>query len=350
MSEQWTPQAMEQRLVRYSELRPCRNAFVDTYTPGSDQKENFTIIGPGVAEHPDQHVHISEPHGFNIGGARQPPGCTNSQHSHETEEVFIVHRGRWAFRWGDECQDGEAVLGPGDCISIPVNVFRGFENVGEDIGYLFAVLGGDDPGNVLWAPDVFDKASEYGLVLLENGRLVDTTRGETVPEGLRPMPPTTAEQVASHRVMNLQEMLDCVLLEQDQSGGANSGLSRAVEGVRETAMIGPANAAEGIGAGKMDWQHGFHLRRLDLAPGAALPFHARAEEEVVYLHRGELTFQWGEHTLHMVEGDVLTVPKQLMHGYHNSASVDSLAYVVRGGDSPAAATWFSDAARSAAGH
>ncbi len=350
MSEQWTPEAMERRLVRYSELRPCRNAFVDTYTPGSDQKENFTVIGPGVAEHPDQHVHISEPHGFNIGGARQPPGCTNSQHSHETEEVFIVHRGQWAFRWGDRCQDGEAVLGPGDCISIPVNVFRGFENVGEDVGYLFAVLGGDDPGNVLWAPDVFDKASEYGLVLLENGRLVDTTRGETVPRGLHAMPPTTREQVEAHRVMSLEEMLDCVLPERDQHDTPESDLTRALAGVRESAMIGPDNPAEGIRAGKMGWKHGFHVRRLDLAAGAQLPFHSRAEQEVIYLHRGALTFQWGEDTLDLAEGDVLTVPRGLMHAFHNRGEAAALAYIVRGGNAPAAANWFGAGTQSAAGH
>ena len=339
MSDQWTPEEMEQRLVRYRDLRPCRNAFVDTYTPGSDQKENFTIIGPGVAEHPDQYVHIREPHGFNIGGARQPPGCTNSQHSHRTEEVFIVHSGRWAFRWGDHCQDGEAVLGPGDCISIPVNVFRGFENVGDDVGYLFAVLGGDDPGHVTWAPDVFEKASDHGLVLLDNGRLVDTTRGETIPEGLSPMSPTTPEQVAAHRVMSLAEMLQCVYPEEEQRRRAGSRLTAGRSGVTESALIGPANPAEEIAAGKMDWKHGFHLRRLDLEPAAELPLHTRQEEEVFYLHRGDVRFQWDGGELNLEAGDVLTVPIGVMHAYRNDGDTAAVAYIVRGGDSPAAPSW-----------
>jgi len=82
---------LSERLVRYRDLEPCRTAFIDTRSPGSDKKENFTIIGPGVAENPDQHVHITLPHGFNIGGARQPPHCLNSQHSHLTNEVFVGH-------------------------------------------------------------------------------------------------------------------------------------------------------------------------------------------------------------------------------------------------------------------
>ena len=38
--------ALRARLVRYGELRPCTNAFIDFRSPGSDRKENFTIIGP----------------------------------------------------------------------------------------------------------------------------------------------------------------------------------------------------------------------------------------------------------------------------------------------------------------
>jgi hypothetical protein len=45
-----TPQEMEKRIVRYGDLIPCKTAFIDAHTPGSDQKENFTIIGGGVSE------------------------------------------------------------------------------------------------------------------------------------------------------------------------------------------------------------------------------------------------------------------------------------------------------------
>jgi len=44
--------SLDARIVRYADLAPCRDAFIDTRSPGSDQKENFTIIGPGVAENP----------------------------------------------------------------------------------------------------------------------------------------------------------------------------------------------------------------------------------------------------------------------------------------------------------
>ncbi len=338
MSSQWGKEQMSQRLVRYRELRPCLNAFVDTYTPGSDQKENFTIIGAGVAEHPDQHVHINEAHGFNIGGARQPPACLNSQHSHTTEEVFVVHSGTWAFRWGDQSQDGEAILKMGDCISIPVNVFRGFENVGEDQGFLYAVLGGSDAGNVKWAPDVFDKAQDYGLVLLENGSLIDTTKGVTAPEGVAAMPRTSEDEVKAHRVMTLPEMLECVCTAQEQQLTQGSDFMSQSTGLTESPIIGAANAAEGIAAGKLNWSHGFNVRRWDIAIQGQTVSYSRQEEEVIFIHRGQLAFCWQDqeqdHELLMEPGDVLTVPKGLTHRFQNTSAEDVTAYVTVGGDSP----------------
>ena len=75
---------LSDRIVRYGELKPCKTAFIDAHTPGSDRKENFTIIGGGVSESPDQHVHVNLPHGFNIGAAGQAPKCRNSLHVHRT--------------------------------------------------------------------------------------------------------------------------------------------------------------------------------------------------------------------------------------------------------------------------
>ena len=202
---------MERRTVRYKDLIPCTTAFIDARTPGSDKKENFCIIGPGVAENPGQYVHVKIAHGFNIGGARQPKGCINSQHSHETEEVFLVHSGAWAFRWGHDGADGEVILNPGDVISIPVNVFRGFECVSDEESFLFAILGGDDPGHVTWAPYVFEEAKGHGLMLTKSGRLIDTKKGETIPDDDEPYIPINDEELKKFRQMSLAEMSDFVI-------------------------------------------------------------------------------------------------------------------------------------------
>jgi len=186
------------RIVRYGELVPCRSAFIDAHTPGSDRKENFTIIGAGVSESADQHVHIRETPGFNIGAAGQPPKCRNSLHLHRTAEVFFVLKGRWRFFWGRYGTAGEVVLEEGDLFDIPTGIFRGFENIGTDYGMVMAILGGNDAGGgVVWAPEVLEEARDHGLVLGENGRLYDTAKGDQLPEGVLPMPPLDDESLAA---------------------------------------------------------------------------------------------------------------------------------------------------------
>ncbi|MGB0957677.1 MAG: cupin domain-containing protein, partial [Litorivicinus sp.] len=186
----------------------CRTAFIDAHTPGSDQKENFTIIGGGVSESPDQHVHLTDAIGFNIGAAGQPPKCNNSLHTHRTAEVFFVLKGRWRFFWGQHGTAGEVILNEGDIFNIPTPVFRGFENVGDDYGMIMAVLGGDDAGGgVIWAPHVLEAAQAHGLVLGDNGRLYDSKRGETLPAGVVPMPPLAESELEAFPELTASEVV-----------------------------------------------------------------------------------------------------------------------------------------------
>jgi quercetin dioxygenase-like cupin family protein len=188
---------MEKYIVRYADLKPCKTAFIDAHTPGSDQKDNFTIIGPGVSESANQFVHISETPGFNIGAAGQPPKCFNSLHYHNTAEVFFVLKGRWRFFWGRYGEAGEVVLNEGDIFNIPTRVFRGFENIGDEYGMIMSVLGGDDSGGgVIWAPQVLDAASSHGLILSETGQLYDTKKGETLPHGQNPVSKLTDKDLS----------------------------------------------------------------------------------------------------------------------------------------------------------
>lgn len=324
---------LQERFVPYAELIPCKNAFIDTRSPGSDKKENFTIIGPGVAENPDQHVHISIPHGFNIGGARQPAGCLNSQHSHLTEEVFVVHSGRWAFKTGVDASDGEIILNQGDIISIPTDVFRGFENVGDDIAYLYAVLGSDEPGRVLWAPSVFELAKQYGLVLLENGALVDTNLGQTVPADVAPMPVTTAEQIAEHRVISSAQLEDIIIRRGDFSWTKASALSQ-FDGVREAPLVGPANPQEGLDESKLGWKHDFVVRALELEPSATVPVHIRHEEEVIFVLEGELSLSVDDTQFVMTAGDTFTTPIGTVRQFANKTDAVTTVYITRRGNTP----------------
>jgi mannose-6-phosphate isomerase-like protein (cupin superfamily) len=325
---------MMSRLVRYADLIPCRTAFIDTRTPGSTEKENFSIIGLGVSEAADQHVHITEKHGFNIGAARQPFGCVNSQHSHETAEVFIIHSGRWRLTFGPNGEDGSLEIAPGDVASVPTRMFRGFEKVDEGVGFLWTVLGEDDPGKVTWAPAVFEAAQDHGLKLTRGGLLIDTTSGdyELKVEDVRDGPPP--ESLESLRTPPMERLATCVAPAAAQRPNPRSPLAR--EGVEEAGVIVPRSTRDGFEPGPITgwWPQAFNLRRLTLQSGAYVPAHARTEAEVLLVQEGTLEMSWDEGALHLGAGDTLTVPVGLMRAFRNTASVPCVAFVVRGGDDP----------------
>lgn len=336
---QWTQEAMEKRLVRYADLKGLRNAFIDARTPGSDRKENFTIIGPGVSENPAQVVHIPEAHGFNIGAARQPFGCTNSQHSHLTAETFVVHSGKWRFVFGPDKTDGYIDVEPGDVATVPTHMFRGFEKRDEGTGFLFVVLGHDDPGKVVWAPSVFKMAEDYGLKLLKGGKLIDTTLGERVPDGAEMEQPPDAAKLKELATPPMSELAKYAVKAADMKANPNSPL--AGPGIEEAPLIGDVDARDGFKAGPIvgHWQHDFTLRRLKLETGATTPMHSRSEQEVIFVQSGTLEFDWDGGKLIMGAGDTLTVPVGVMHAFRNPASVDAIAFVIRGAAAPAAPTF-----------
>ena len=317
-----TPAEMDRRIVRYGELVPCRSAFIDAHTPGSDRKENFTIIGAGVSESADQHVHIRETPGFNVGAAGQPPKCRNSLHLHHTAEVFFVLRGRWRFFWGRRGTAGEVVLEEGDLFDIPTGVFRGFENIGADHGTLMAILGGDDAGGgVVWAPEVLEEARDHGLVLGANGRLYDARKGETLPAGIAPMAPLDEEALAAVPEPGAGEIVpdfvarywDLVALARD----------------RPCTVVG----ADGV----IRDRPGFEI---ELLVGGSGPDrdHATDRHEVLIVMRGHWRLSWDGGETVLNSGDTCAVPPGLRRRLEPSMSGEASLYRITGTEDPAGPT------------
>jgi mannose-6-phosphate isomerase-like protein (cupin superfamily) len=318
-----TPDQMEARIVRYGELRPCKTAFIDAHTPGSDRKENFTIIGGGVSESPDQHVHIKETPGFNIGAAGQPPGCRNSLHSHRTAEVFFVLKGRWRFFWGRWGKAGEVILEEGDIINIPTGIFRAFENVGTDYGMIMAILGGDDAGGgVIWAPQVITDAKDYGLVLGKNGKLYDTKKGQNLPEGVPPMPILTEVELKAFPEPTTLDVLP-----------------NHVARYWDLMALSDHQPAKVIGAdARLRDRPGFEVELLsrNSIPDAN---YVTDRHEVLMVMRGHWRLTWDGGEKVLAPGDTCAVPPGLSHSLAPSMTGEASLYRVRNTDDAAGPTW-----------
>ena len=314
---------MSSRIVRYGDLKPCRTAFIDAHTPGSNQKENFTIIGAGVSEAADQHVHIRETPGFNIGAAGQPPKCRNSLHYHRTAEVFFVLKGRWRFFWGRWGTAGEVVLEEGDIFNIPTGIFRGFENIGTDYGMIMAVLGGNDAGGgVVWAPQVIEDAKAHGLVLGANGRLYDTKQGQSLPAGVSPMPLLTETELRA-----IPET------------PVNKVVRDYVARYWDLMALGAMGPVKVIGEhGVIRDKPGFEVEFLTRGSIPETPY-ANPRHEVLMAVRGHWRLSWDGGETVLAPGDTCAVPPGMMHSLAPSMTGEASLYRVSNTDDPAGATW-----------
>ncbi|MCV6589966.1 MAG: cupin domain-containing protein [Marinobacterium sp.] len=318
-----TPQEMEARIVRYGELEPCRTAFIDAHTPGSDQKENFTIIGAGVTESPDQHVHIKDTPGFNIGAAGQPPKCKNSLHTHRTAEVFFVLKGKWRFFWGRWGNAGEVVLEEGDIFNIPTGVFRGFENIGTDYGMIMSVLGGDDAGGgVIWAPQVIEDAKEHGLMLGENGVLYDSKKGESLPEGIKPMPLLSEEELKAYPEAPTKAIVrDYVARYWDLMALAADEPCKVVG---ESALLKD--------------KPGFEIDFITRG-SISSEVYSQNRHEILMVMRGHWKLSWEGGNVVLNPGDTCAVPPGLAHSLEPCVTGEASLYRITDTDDPAGLTW-----------
>ena len=318
-----TQYTMDDRIVRYGELVPCKTAFIDAHTPGSDQKENFTIIGGGVSESPDQHIHIAIPHGFNIGAAGQPPKCRNSLHDHNTAEVFFVLSGRWRFFWGRWGSAGEVVLEQGDIINIPTGIFRGFENIGTEYGMIMAILGGDDAGGgVHWAPQVIEDAADHGLILGENGKLYDQKKGQKLPDHISPMPVMQSEELAKRAELTTRDVVP--------NHVARFWDMFALSDSRPVNVIGE----NGLLRDKPGFEVYFITRSSAIKNAESHRFPS-----VLMPVRGHWRISWDGDSAVLAPGDTMSVPAELNHSIVPAVTGEAALYQVKGNADPAGHTW-----------
>jgi len=268
-------------------------------------------------------VHIRDTPGFNIGAAGQPPKCRNSLHSHTTAEVFFVLKGRWRFFWGRWGNAGEVTLEEGDIINIPTGIFRGFENIGTDYGMIMAVLGGDDAGGgVTWAPQVIEDAADHGLVLGENGKLYDTKAGQSLPEGIKPMPVLTDAQLAQIPEPDARDVIPRhVARYLDLMGLAGKSPAK---------VIGPDAALRDKPGFDMDF-----ITRGSLGDD---PITIR-DNCVLMPMRGHWNLSWEGGNATLNPGDTCLLPPNFEHRLTPSMTGEASMYRVISNDDPAGPTW-----------
>ena len=287
-----TQKIAQARHIKREDYVSCTVAFIDCKKPGSDTKENYSIIGPGVTSSDDQIINLPEAHGFNIGAAAMPHGITNNLHIHFTAEVFIVQHGEWTFRWGSNGEN-EVTGRKGDIVSVPTWIFRGFTNAGPDDGWLFTILGGDNTGGVIFHPEIIREAAGYGLYISSDNRLIDTSRGDTVPPESKRIPPMPDEDVATLRNVTRDEMMSRIVTS-DARDFHPAFIDQTLPkgGAQIAPVIGFGMTQNRDHAAPITNPHGFSAEWLRIEPGQTVGPFLLDEKMVLMMHEGQMRLEY----------------------------------------------------------
>ncbi len=344
-----TPEALAARFIPFSSLRSTTEAFIDYCLPECKPKFNYALIGPGVAQNLSQPVNLREPHGFQLGAVSLPHGKTNPAHMHFTCEVFICTRGNWRIQWGFNPDPDGAEIGEGDIVSMPTWIYRGFTNVGVDDGFLFTALGGDRTGGVLWGPGTVAAAARQGVYLRDDYRMIDTRRGEVVPDGTRLFQPMTPQEIAQLRVWPAQEMRARIVRFDALRWSSHGLLDCALPGcgAQMAAVVGLGMTEDRNLQAPVANAHGLSIEWLRIPAGGGVSRHRLDEKQVLIAKRGCLELMVDTTAgpmCHALVGapaswDSFSVPPGCWRTLRNAAQGDVLALVLTAGDQRKRIDW-----------
>jgi quercetin dioxygenase-like cupin family protein len=138
-------------VFRFGQMPSSPRAFVDAVMPGHN-RVLMGALGRGTADE-DLKPQVASAENYHIDFVSAEPGNGAALHSHDTEETFICLTGAWRIAWGDGGEE-HIDLGYLDGICCPPGVMRSFSNVSESTALLLSILGGNEPGHVIWSRSI----------------------------------------------------------------------------------------------------------------------------------------------------------------------------------------------------
>ncbi len=333
--------AIDERIIEPCDFVADTEAFVDVRIPHSKGKASYSFIGPGVSQNADQKINLTIPHGFNVGAATLPHGAVNNPHLHFTAEVFVCTRGEFRITVGEH-SDQHIDIGPGTIFSAPTWVFRGFENLGADDGWMFAVLGGDDTGGILWAPHVLEAAAGTGLYLAPDYSVLDATAGDDVSNVIEPLAP---EELSWVQRYTDDALLDRRVTPDDLAWSDQALLSATIASpaVELAPVLGHGMTEDRQHERPIANPHGFSIEWMRLRPGASTGEHRIDDTQVLLIAQGSIEVAFGAGDLadrrRPADGSVVSVPEGMWRTFTNVGDDDALVAVVCGGEAPSRIEW-----------
>ena len=342
---------LRRRIITPSQFIADTSAFVDVHLPRSAGKTSFSFIGAGVTQNDQAQTNLVEPHGFCVGGAGLAPGMINNSHLHYTAEVFVCLTGTWRMMIGLDARQ-EVVIEPGDFFSVPTWVFRSFENIGTDEGFLFAFLGGDEPGGILWAPHVIEMARETGFVLDESqtvARLADLPPGSKT---LRPLSPEVVSRVESYSDTEIGARIVRFTRRAWQDDALLSAMVPG-HGTRVAPVIGVGMSQHRRPNTAISYPHGFSVNWLRIDESSSIGSHRLEVPAVLLTMNAQIELESGGQESSRVTvppGSVVSLPANEWRDIRNIGSGPAEVVIAIQGDGRSSLQWSPEIMEAATRH
>lgn len=176
----WTPEAMQQRIVRFADLQWSADALLDAALPGCGA-QMAPVLGWGMSQSRRHRAPVDNPHSFSLEWLKLPPGGRVSRHLLQEKQVLIVYQGALQVTV-ENPPASSALAGPvavavmpqgspqgWDSFATPAHCWRSLRNTGDTDMLALVMTSGDGRKRIEWADTVVQDAAAMGVAVDPDG-------------------------------------------------------------------------------------------------------------------------------------------------------------------------------------
>jgi quercetin dioxygenase-like cupin family protein len=170
--EDWSPERMLQRVIRFAELRWSAQALLDSVLPGHGA-QMAPVVGLGIDQGRAVNPPVTNAHGMSIEWLRIPAGGQVGLHRIKHKQALVLKKGQVRLEvQADDGQFSQRLQGTAtawDSFAIPADHWRSLHNEGSQEALLLLLTSGDEKKMIEWSADIVDQAAALGWAIDANG-------------------------------------------------------------------------------------------------------------------------------------------------------------------------------------
>lgn len=170
--EDWTPERMLQRVVRFADLKWSAEALLDGVLAGHGA-QMAAVIGLGMHQARAVIPPVANAHGFSLEWLRVPAGGQVDWHRIGEKQVVLTRQGQVQLQIrADDGLFEQTLQGSDtawDAYSVPAGGWRRWVNAGPEDVLMLLLTAGDHRKTIEWSPQVVEQAAAAGWAIDANG-------------------------------------------------------------------------------------------------------------------------------------------------------------------------------------